>query len=77
MLIVKTASGSTYKFDNEAMTWERENSNAGHTDIRFLEGVHSGRLAAPVEPRLDERLTFFMPGDEWVVTTPVKAIELV
>lgn len=76
-LKVRTASGSTYIFDNEALTWSRENKNPGHGDIRFMEGVHSGRLAAGVEPVVGHTLTFFLPGDDWVVTTPVQSVEVI
>jgi hypothetical protein len=75
MLRVTTASGSTYHFDNEALTWRRENQN--RPDILFMEGVHEGKLAAPVEPVVGQRLTFFLPGDDWVVTTPVASVEQV
>lgn len=74
-LRVRTFSGSVYDFDNGAGTWARSNTNPGHTDIRFMEGVHSGRLAAPVEPVVGESLTFILPGDEWVRTTPVVSVE--
>lgn len=76
-LRVKTASGSEYLFDNEALTWERKNTNPGHEDIRFLEGVHKGLLAAEVMPIVGEGMTFHLPGDEWVRTTPVVAVEQV
>lgn len=83
MLTVKTASGSTYRFDNESMTWERRNSNAGHEAIKTFSETgdiidlpdHSGVLNAPVEPRVGERLTFFCREYDWVVTTPVVAVE--
>ncbi|HSE45052.1 MAG TPA: hypothetical protein VLA89_06955 [Gemmatimonadales bacterium] len=75
MLRVTTASGSTYRFDNDALTWQRENNNPGHIDILFMEGVNGGSLASPVAPIVGERLTFFLPGDDWVVTTPVVSFE--
>lgn len=74
-LRVKTASGSTYHFDNEALTWARQNQDV--PDILFMEGVNDGKLAAPVQPIAGRRLTFFLPGDEWVVTTPVVSVEQV
>ncbi len=73
---VTTQSGSEYFFDNAQMTWSRENTNAGRENILFLEGIHSGRLAAPVEPAVGNGLTFFLPGGEWVRTTPVVSVEV-
>lgn len=69
-LTVRTETGSTYYFDNVAMTWSRESDHP----ILFAESVNGGRLAAPVEPRIGQRLTFFRPGDEWVTTSKVVAI---
>lgn len=74
---VGTTSGSEYIFDNDALTWQRVNKNAGRENIRFMEGVHSGRLAAPVEPVVGYGLTFFLPGDEWIRTTVVQSVEVV
>lgn len=86
---VFTASGSTYVFDNEAMTWERENKNAGHASVKTRvprethdlpaivdTGINSGILRAPVEPRLGERLTFYCREFDWVVTTQVVGVVL-
>lgn len=75
MLIVKTASGSTYHFDNENLTWHRENKNPGHETIMFHEEANSGKLATPVEPTVGKGLTFFEPDDNWVRTTEVVSIE--
>jgi hypothetical protein len=73
--IVTTYSGSLYVFDNEAMTWNRTNKTPGHENIRFLEGVHAGRLGAPVEPVIGESLTFILSDGNWVRTTPVVSVE--
>jgi hypothetical protein len=70
-MIVRTQSGSTYLFDNEALTWERVNTNVGHEEIAFYDGEQRGKLAAPVEPRIGERLTFFLSDHDYIVTTPV------
>lgn len=72
---VSTASGSEYLFDNEAMTWRRRNTNPGHEEILFMPGVSDGRLAAPVEPKVGHRLTFFTDDHDWVTTTPVVTVE--
>lgn len=77
MLVVKTASGSTYEFDNNRMTWSRRNPNPGHEDIRWFNGGNRGTLEAPVEPRVHERLTFYVreeDGVHWIVTTPVVSV---
>lgn len=71
MIRITTESGSRYVFDNDAMTWSRESDHP----ITFMEDCDSGLLAAPVEPRVGARLTFFLPGDDWVVTTPVTDID--
>lgn len=73
--VVRTQSGSVYHFDNEAGTWDRKNQNAGHENILYMDGVHSGRLAAPVEPIVGRGLTFFIVGDTWIHTTPVVSVE--
>lgn len=72
---VRTFSGSVYDFDNGAGTWARRNSHPGHEDIRFMEGVHNGRLGAPVEPVVGESLTFYLADHNWVRTTPVVHVE--
>lgn len=74
-LAVTTASGSKYRFDNEALTWKRENTNPGHEKILFHEDGNDGRLASPVGPIVGQRLTFFLPGDDWIVTTAVVSVE--
>lgn len=74
---VHTASGSEYDFDNGALTWARRNTTPGHEDILFMEGVHSGRLVAPVEPQVGLGLTFFTEGHDWIRTTPVVGVEVV
>lgn len=83
MLTVKTASGSTYRFDNEALTWERVNPNEGHASVKTMTethdiidtGINGGVLVAPVEPRVGERLTFFCREFDWVTTTRVESVE--
>ena len=72
-LIVQTASGSRYEFDNDALTWARHNE--ARPDILHLEGITSGRLAAPVEPRVGQRLTFYLADHDWVCTSAVVSIE--
>jgi len=72
---VTTKSGSEYLFDNENMVWTRKNDAV--PDILFLEGVNGGRLGAAVEPRVGERLTFFLHDHDWVCTTEVQKIEVI
>lgn len=71
-LTVRTQSGSVYEFDNEAKTWTRANEKV--PDITFMEGVSSGVLAHEVEPVVGERLIFFLPDDNSVITTRVVEI---
>lgn len=68
--IVHTRSGSRYIFDNSNLTWRRKSDHA----IPYVShdwDQSGGDLAAPVEPRLGHRLTFFLPGDGWIVTSEV------
>lgn len=74
-LQVTTASGSKYRFDNEALTWKRENTNPGHETIKFMEERNEGSLASPVGPVVGRRLVFFLPDDSWVTTTSVVSVE--
>lgn len=74
MLVVRTQSGSVYEFDNNRMTWSRRNDTPGRERIRFHEESNSGRLAAPVEPRVGERLTFYEADHNWIVTTTVVSV---
>ena len=75
LLRVTTASGSVYILDRDCMMWERKNTNPGHENIRGLEGVSWGALAAWPTIALGESMHIDDSEGLWIRTTPVVSIE--